>query len=111
MERRGRLESVSVAWSKLAAEGQCVVLFEQSGVRVEPGATCMDGIAELVSGMGVVLEAMGKGSVGSRALSSGDKGGEEDLQRDCERGMSRNGTEEYHGSQRKINPQEGEMSE
>lgn len=83
-----------MTWSKLTAEGQCMALFEQSGVRVEPGATCMDGIAELVSGMGVVLEAMGKGSVESRVLSSGDKGGEKDLQRDCERGMSRNRTEE-----------------
>lgn len=80
--------------SKLAAEGQCMALFEQSGVRVEPGATCMEGIAELVSGMGVVLEVMGKVSVESRVFSSGDKGGEEDLQRHCERGMSRNRTEE-----------------
>lgn len=94
MESRGRLESVSVMWSKLKAEGQCMALFEQSGVRAEPGATCMDGIAELVSGKGVVLEATGEGSTAGRVLSSGDKGGEEDLQRDWEKDMSRSRTEE-----------------
>lgn len=71
-----------------------MALFEQSGVRVEPGATCVEGIAELVSEMGMVLEAMEKGRVESRVLSSGDKGGEEDLERDCVRGTSRNKTEE-----------------
>lgn len=52
-----------MTWSKLTAEGQCMALFEQSGVRVEPGATCMYGLAELVSGMRVVWEAMAGGSV------------------------------------------------
>lgn len=51
-------------WSKITSEGQCMSLFEQPGVRVEPGATCVEGIA----GMGVVLEAMGK--AGLRAGSS-----------------------------------------
>lgn len=74
----------------------------------------MEGMAKLRSEMEVILEAVGVGSMESRTQEGPHirgQGGEEDLQRDCEGGMSRNRTEEYHGSQRKINPQEGEMSE
>lgn len=66
----------------------------------------MERMAECGSGMGVVLEAALRAEP-SRVLSSGNKGSQEDLQRDCEGG--RNQADEYHGNQRKINPQEGEV--
>lgn len=58
MERRGKLKSVSGAWSRLTVEAQCRAL-SRSGVRIEPGTTHLEGMAEVVSGMGMVLEAVG----------------------------------------------------
>lgn len=67
-----------------------MALLEQSGIRAEPGATCIDGIAELVSGMGVVLE-----KAVLRAGSSHQETREvRRIFRHIVRGMSRNRTED-----------------
>lgn len=49
-------------------EGQCKSL-SSSGVRIDPKATHMERMAELVFEMGVVLEAVGEGSTESRTHS------------------------------------------